>query len=279
MAGMKPFSLIALAWGSLAAAAEIPVSMGHHHVNTGNLEASKTFWKQLGAEVVPFGTYTVMRLPDLLVFLREQEPTGGTRGTTVNHVGLRLKDVRGKIAALKSAAVPVITREELADAKEDVYFHPVQKTYLAFVLSPDGTKVELFEDKNSPDPAANHHIHFSAPDVLAMRAWYVETFGAAPGQRGGMEAAQLPGVNLTFSPAPGEVSGTKGRSVDHIGFEVEGLKALCEKLEAKGVRFDRPYTERPEIQAALAFLYDPWGTYIELTEGLEALKIASESED
>jgi catechol 2,3-dioxygenase-like lactoylglutathione lyase family enzyme len=180
---------------------------------------------------------------------------------------------------LKSAAVPVITREELADAKEDVYFHPVQRTYLAFVLSPDGTKVELFEDEKSPDPAANHHIHFSAPDVLAMRAWYVETFGAAPGQRGGMEAAQLPGVNLTFSPAPGEVSGTKGRSVDHIGFEVEGLKELCEKLEAKGVRFDRPYTERPEIQAALAFLYDPWGTYIELTEGLAALKIPSESEN
>jgi catechol 2,3-dioxygenase-like lactoylglutathione lyase family enzyme len=203
-----------------------------------------------------------MRLPDLLVFIRQQEPTGGTRGTTVNHVGLRLKDVKARVKALKEAGIAIITREELADAKEDVYFNTTQKTNLAFILSPDGTKVELFEDPTSPDPAANHHIHFSAPDVAAMKAWYVESFGAAPGQRGGMEAAQLPGVNLTFSPAPGEVSGTKGRSVDHIGFEVQGLKALCEKLEAKGVRFDRPYTERPELKAALAFLTDPWGTYI-----------------
>jgi len=276
---MKSLLAAVLVWASTGAAAEGPVSMGHHHVNTANLEATKGFWELLGATPVPFGDYQVMRLPDLLVFLREQEPTGGTRGTTVNHVGLRLKDVRAKVEALKKAGVAVITREELADAKEDVYFNTAQKTHIAFLLSPDGTKVELFEDPASPEPAANHHIHFSAPDVAAMKAWYVDTFGAAPGQRGGMEAAQLPGVNLTFSPAPGEVSGTKGRSVDHIGFEVQGLKALCEKLEAKGVRFDRPYTERPELKVAIAFLFDPWGTYVELTEGLSALKATSDAEE
>jgi len=276
---MKAFLVPLFVWASFGAAAEVPVSMGHHHVNTSDLAATKRFWELLGATPVAFGDFQVMRLPDLLVFLREQDPTGGTRGTTVNHVGLRLKDVRAKVEALKKAGVAVITREELADAKEDVYFHAVQKTHIAFLLSPDGTKVELFEDPASPDPAANHHIHFYAPDVAAMKTWYVETFGAAPGQRGGMEAAQLPGVNLTFSPAAGEVSGTKGRSVDHIGFEVQGLKALCEKLQAKGVRFDRPYTERPELKVAVAFLFDPWGTYVELTEGLSALKAASSSEE
>ncbi len=272
---MKSF-LAALFFAASIAGATEPVSMGHHHVNTADLEATKRFWKLLGATSVPFGDYQVMRLPDLLVFLRQQEPTGGSRGTTVNHVGLRLKDVRAKVAALKKEGVPIITREELADAKEDFYFNERQKTYIAFLLSPDGTKVELFEDKASPEPAANHHIHFYTPDVAAMKAWYVDTFGASPGQRGGMEAAQLPGVNLTFSPAAAQVSGTKGRSVDHIGFEVQGLKALCEKLEAKGLKFDRPYTERPELEVALAFLFDPWGTYIELTEGLSKLKGASE---
>ncbi|HEY7699103.1 MAG TPA: VOC family protein [Vicinamibacteria bacterium] len=276
---MKSLLPALLLWTSIGAAAEGPVAMGHHHVNTGDVEASKRFWELLGAKPVPFGDLSVMRLPDLLVFLRKQEPTGGTRGTTVNHIGVRLRDVPGKVAALKKAGVSVITREELADAKEDVYFHPVQKTHLAFLLSPDGTKVELFEDPASPEPAANHHIHFSAPDVAAMKAWYVETFGAAPGQRGGMEAAQLPGVNLTFSPAPGEVAGTKGRSLDHIGFEVRDLKAFCQKLEARGVRFDRPYTERPELKVAVAFLLDPWGTYIELTEGLSALHAVSDDEE
>src|SRR3990172_2153917 len=272
---MKALLIAFVVWGSMGAAAEGPIAMGHHHVNTGNLEASKRFWTLLGATPVALGDYSVMRLPDLLVFLRQQEPTGGSRGTTVNHVGLRLKDVRAKVSALKEAGVAVITREELADAKDDVFYNTVQKTHIAFLLSPDGTKVELFEDPASPDPAANHHIHFSAPDVAAMKAWYVETFGAATGQRGGMEAAQLPGGNLTFSPAPGEVSGTKGRSVDHIGFEVQGLKALCAKLNANGAQFDRPYTEWPDLKVAVAFLFDPWGTYIELTEGLSTLKAVS----
>jgi hypothetical protein len=53
------------------------------------------------------------------------------------------------------------------------------------------------------------------------------------------------------------------------------LKTLCERLETKGVHFDRPYAERPELKVGLAFLFDPWGTYIELTEGLPVLKAAS----
>ena len=107
---MKSLLAAVLAWASIGAAAEAQVSMGHHHVNTGNLEATKRFWALLGATPVAFGELQVMRVPDLLVFLREQEPTGGTRGTTVNHVGLRLKDVRAKVEALKKAGVAVITR-------------------------------------------------------------------------------------------------------------------------------------------------------------------------
>jgi catechol 2,3-dioxygenase-like lactoylglutathione lyase family enzyme len=257
--------------GSILLAADHSVSMGHHHMNTGNLEASRHFWELIGARPVKFGKSEVMKLPDLLIFFREQEPTGGTKGTTVNHIGIRLRDVRAKVDELRKAGVPIVTQQEMPGAKEDVYFNEPQKTYLAYVMSPDGTKVELFEDPSAPLPAANHHIHFAAPDVAAMKAWYVDTFGAEPGTRGGMEAAQLPGVNLTFSPAAGEVTGTKGRAIDHIGFEVKGLKAFCEQLEKKGIKLDRPYSELPDMGIALAFLTDPWGTYIELTEGLDKL--------
>ena len=61
---------------------------------------------------------------------------------------------------------------------------------------------------------------------------------------------------------------TKGRALDHIGFEVKNLEAFCRKLEAAGIKFDVPYTVRTEIGLAIAFLTDPWGTYIELNEGL-----------
>ena len=58
--------------------------------------------------------------------------------------------------------------------------------------------------------------------------------------------------------------------LDHIGFEVTNLEAFCKKLEAAGIKFDRPYGKLAS-GFGLAFLTDPWGTYIELTEGLRAL--------
>jgi predicted enzyme related to lactoylglutathione lyase len=57
--------------------------------------------------------------------------------------------------------------------------------------------------------------------------------------------------------------------IDHIGFEVKGLEAFVKTLEAQGIKLDRPYTPVPALGIAIAFITDPWGTYIELTEGLD----------
>ena len=35
------------------------------------------------------------------------------------------------------------------------------------------------------------------------------------------------------------------------------------------MEFDRPYTEVESLGIAIAFFTDPFGTYIELTEGLD----------
>ena len=59
---------------------------------------------------------------------------------------------------------------------------------------------------------------------------------------------------------------TKGRVLDHIGFDVKDLQAFIKKLEANGIKLDRPYTKNEQTGAALAFITDPWGTYIELNE-------------
>ena len=143
-----------------------------------------------------------------------------------------------------------------------------QNTSVAFVMAPDDVKVEFVEVKTQTTPVALHHIHYYTPQVDAMKAWYTKTFGAVGGMRGSFQAADLPGVNLTFSPAPEGVVATKGRSFDHVGYEVKDLEAFCKKLEAAGVTFDRPYAKNAAIGIGLAFFTDPFGTYIELTEGL-----------
>ena len=47
-------------------------------------------------------------------------------------------------------------------------------------------------------------------------------------------------------------------------FALRPLASRCKK----GVRFDEPYRENPEIGVATAFLTGPSGVYVELTEGL-----------
>ena len=79
----------------------------------------------------------------------------------------------------------------------------------------------------------------------------------------------MPGIELTFAKASDPVEPTKGRVVDHIGFEVDDLESFCKRLEAEGVKFDVPFRTIESIGLSVAFLTDPWGTYIELTEGLD----------
>jgi catechol 2,3-dioxygenase-like lactoylglutathione lyase family enzyme len=67
------------------------------------------------------------------------------------------------------------------------------------------------------------------------------------------------------------LAGTAGRAVDHVGFEVTDLEAFCRRLDAKGIELTAPYRRDPALNdIGTASITDPWGTVIELTEGLRA---------
>ncbi|MGE0702645.1 MAG: VOC family protein [Vicinamibacterales bacterium] len=263
------------AWAQLTAARNAPVAYGHHHISATDIAAHKRFWADtLGGTAIKVGTSTteIVRFPNVLVFLADRASTGGTKGTSVNHVGFWVPNIRAAVDKAKAAGYPIVTRAELPPSIEvaDDLGHIVdQNTYVAFVMGPDETKVEFVENKTMKEPIALHHIHFAAPDVDAMQAWYAKVFDAKPGMRGSFKAADLPGVNLTYSPSADPVVPTRGRALDHIGFEVDNLEAFCKRLESMGITLDRPYTRVEALNIAIAFITDPWGTYIELTEGLD----------
>jgi hypothetical protein len=56
--------------------------------------------------------------------------------------------------------------------------------------------------------------------------------------------------------------------MDYVGFEVKNLDAFCKKLEASGIKLDEPYSKTRHKSFASAQFTDPWGLFIELTEGL-----------
>lgn len=261
----------------LLTARESPIAYGHHHVNASDVQAHKRFWiDALGGRSVRVGTSAaeVVAFPDVLVFITPRPPTAGTKGSTVNHVGFETRDIRQAVARLRAGGFRMVTREELPatyQVQDDLGQRPGGNV-VAFVMGPDETKVELIENTALPYPLRLHHVHFATAEGEAMQDWYARHFGAVRGTRIGQPAVDLPGVNLTFAPSADPVAPTRGRALDHIGFEVRGLEAFVARLEGEGVALDRGYTPVPALGIAIAFLTDPWGTTIELTEGLAAVE-------
>jgi catechol 2,3-dioxygenase-like lactoylglutathione lyase family enzyme len=240
----------------------------------------KFYIDTLGGTLVKIGTnqQEIIKFPNVLMFFRPmQAPTGGSIGTTVNHFGFSVPDLRPVVEKIKANGFKMITRTEVAatqDVKDDIaVLNP--STSIAFALGPDEVKVELVQVKTQTAPIQLHHIHFFGQQNVEMEAWYVKTFGAKarPANPGSaFVTADLPGVALNFTPSPTPVVGTQGRSIDHIGFEIKNLEAFTKKLEADGIKLERPYTKVAGSNLALAFIKDPWGTYIELNEGLDQIQ-------
>ena len=272
LAASTAIALLALALPSdaqLLAAREAPLAVGHHHLNVTDVKAHARFWGDLlGGQLAKFGDTDVVKLPDTLLFLRVQDPTGESDGSTVNHLGFRVPDLRGLVPKLKAAGIEMVTRDVVADAQADVHYNSTQQVYMAFAKGPDGIRVELMEDRELRS-TVSHHIHIFTDDDAATQAWYVRHFGGKPGTRGPFRKADVPGIELTFAKASGPVQPTKGRVLDHIGFEIDNLEAFCKQLQASGISFDVPFRKIDRIGLSVAFLTDPWGTYIELTEGLD----------
>ena len=286
---MRFFTLLAIAASTIGAAsslsaqtivAEGPVVYGHHHFNTTDMAAQKRFYVEtLGGTLATIGTNNleVIEFPNVFLFFRPmQQPTGGTIGSTVNHIGFSVPDLKPVVAKLKANGFRMITSDSVAATVKvtDDIAAASPTTNIAFALGPEDVKVELVEVKAQQAPIQLHHVHFFGERNAEMQAWYAKTFGAEVQPAGAGQAfvtARLPGVTLSFSPSQTPTVATQGRALDHIGFEVKNLEAFTKKLEADGIPLTVSYRTVAALNIAIAFIQDPWGTNIELTEGLAAI--------
>jgi len=203
------------------------VSLGHVHLMVADPEAQKKIWVEaLGAEATHTGTLELLRLPGIYIIVGKARtaPAEGTDGSTVNHLGFAVKDlaaVKGKLDALH-----VESTSANGNAKQIMAKFPEKVT------------VELTEDPALPTAVAMHHIHLATTDPEKLRAWYVKTFGARPGTRGNFLAAFIPSGEVDMRKTQDPQAPTKGRSLDHIGFEVRNLDSFCKRLSADGVQFE-----------------------------------------
>ena len=229
------------------------VSAGHMHLMVRDPAAHKKIWVEVfGAQVVNSGSLELLKLPGIFLILSKAEPVAGSVGSTLDHFAFRVKDLAGTSARLKAAGVP-LTRDDSLE---------IVATF------PDDLKIEFYPAPSLAAPIEHFHAHFYAADVDGLRAWYAKHFGAATPTAANANAMGVPGMSLSFRKTDAAQAATKGRSLDHIGFEVKDLEAFCKRLAANGVTFESPFRDVPGIRLKVAFLIDPAGTRIELTEGL-----------
>src|SRR5262245_4843354 len=261
------------AFAQLASPNKAGVAMGHLHYTVRDVDANKRFWVALGGTPDAVDGAVVVRFPDVIVFLTQGESSGGTDGSIVNHVAFRVQTFTAvEAAGLKVARLANFPGVGSTNTPEGERIELFENAALNLTFTQDaGYKDATAERHNQPlpIPIAFHHIHLYLPagKVAEAKAWYAKMFDGVPGKRSNYDAVDLPGINLNFSEGPRPTVPTKGRMLDHIGFEVRGLAAFCKRLAAMGVTLDVPYTRGP-AGIATALLTDPWGTSIELTEGL-----------
>jgi catechol 2,3-dioxygenase-like lactoylglutathione lyase family enzyme len=256
--------------------ADAPIVVGHYHLNVSSVAEHRRFWVDtLGGEETRLEGEVAIWIPDVYIVLREQPPTGPTRGTTFDHIGLAVPDVPAMTERVVENGFTLTVGREPAPG--ETASPPTAGNYgrFSYLVGPDGVKVELVTgtEADAP-PIAHHHVHFVNREFVAMQQWYMNALNATlrSGQTDYFIGADLPGVGYMlnfFSWLPEQdLVGTGGRAVDHVGFEVRGLAAFCEGLAGRGVTLTEPCHREGAL--TVARITDPWGTVVELTEGLRA---------
>jgi catechol 2,3-dioxygenase-like lactoylglutathione lyase family enzyme len=236
------------------------ITFAHVHLNVADVDAHERLWvEQFDGVAVQKGSLRTVKLPGMLVVFTERAPTGGSQGTVMDHVGLAVPDLAAALVSWRAAGYEV-----------QAEFTGLEGTPNAYLMAPEGVRVELQEDPTLTVKAKAYHLHFFTPEFTELLGWYAETFSASPRARGTIETtADVPGMNLSFTTSRADRPGTRGRAIDHIGFEVDNLEAFCAMLAEKGIEFDLEYRQIGSIELAIAFFTDPSGVYIELTEGFD----------
>ena len=257
----KHFLLLILAVIFVAKSFAAPYD--HIHLTAPDaLKAVNWYVKQFGGEAGRFdragdGTvYPIDRVfyDDIALIFFEREPTGGSVGTGVDHIGFSLRNVE--------EVVSNIIQDGGTQLGDFIEFSGMK---IAFVEDPWGTKIELINDA---DLRGMHHLHLASADPERTLAWYAENFGGESDSFAGV----LPGLNygniwLLVARADAAPASTQGRSLDHLGWKYEDLTAAAETLKASGVEFT--VEPRPFRGIRISFVEGPDRVRIELVEPAE----------
>jgi catechol 2,3-dioxygenase-like lactoylglutathione lyase family enzyme len=261
-------ALVTPAAAQLTAPNAAGVSLGHIHLYVSDVPAQQKFWATMGGVPTANQRLEMIQFPGVFILLRRGETKGGTVGSIVNHLAFVWKDLPAAKAKWEAAGYAI---------------EPGGDPNHGYILGPDGIRLEFSGDPSLQVPVKINHVHLYPQDVPAMQAWYAKVLGGVSGKcapvpsgvegRGGApdaaDCVDVAGVSLAMSKSDTKLEPTAGRSLDHIGFDVKNLPEFLKRMEAEGVTITQGLTPSNFVSTMrVAFIADPWGTKMEITEGI-----------
>ncbi len=237
------------------------VSAGHHIFRAKDVEVANKFWTTLGGEPAALATIKLMKFPGVLLFISAPRGTppapssGGNHGTTVEFVTFKVKDLKESLAKWKAAGI-----------------EPMKEYKDVTLLGPDDVQVRIIEDKNLAVPIASDGLVMSVASAAEVSAWYAKWFGAKVSRSGSDTIGEIPGARIVFHETKDPIAPTKGHSLGLLGFEVKDLQAFVKRYQDAGGKLDGNIATSAAANLSVVQLTDPWGTSIEVSQGLAAVK-------
>jgi catechol 2,3-dioxygenase-like lactoylglutathione lyase family enzyme len=265
----------------------MPAAHFHHlHLNTPDPKAAIDFYtSKFDCEKGRFAGAmdAVWAQKSWLLFTKVGSPPPWELNSAIWHFGWGAEDMKA-------------TYQKQLDMKTR-FFTPITELgtnfFYAYVESPDHALIEL--------NTANHHnfghLHLFSEDPVSAGEWYMKYFGATrrgnpttppsrePRLRNGIQVGpsmslMLDNVNIIIYPiqysrqvyadhwkGKTEMSPTKGRVVDHVGFSFDNLAAALEKMRKDGVKVTDEIKSAAGGKIKYAFIEGPDKIRIELVEG------------
>lgn len=192
----------------------------------------------------------MVKVPGALLYINQAKanaPGGGTEGSSVDFLGFKVKDLKAALSRIEPLGYKLMSGSNSRQG---------------FVLGPDGVKVHLTEDSKLATAIEAEEVHMVAPK--AAKEWYEKYFGLDIG-----------GAHLTFTESKANMAPTRGRALGTLGIEVRDLKATVAALKdsgATGLTDIRDGGKNFPDPFAVAVFTDPWGTTVELSQGLTNVK-------
>jgi predicted enzyme related to lactoylglutathione lyase len=268
---MKPILFVTLLLcAALTVVAQLPtpnaagVSAGHHIFRVKDVDAANKFWMTLGGEPAALATIKVMKFPGVLLYISGPStragatPTpslGGNHGTTVEFVVFKVKDLKASLEKWKAADIV-----------------PMKEYKEVTLLGPDDVQVRINEDKTLTTPIAADGLVMNVANAAEVSAWYAKWFGAKVSRSGQDTVGDIPGARIVFHETRDPIAPTKGHSLGLLGFEVKDIQDFAKRYQDSGGKMDNAIATATAANLSVFQLTDPWGTSIEVSQGLAAVK-------